>query len=89
MKKLIQRIEYDEVEVDSPFYSYVQEEDKEIFVQITETTFKQITSHISGYKEIFTCRNYGQIANVWWINPSTKEEWEEALSNLKDYLSKF
>lgn len=49
MKILVERTEYEEVDIEIPFYAYLQEEGKEIFVKIEEKEFKQITINEYGF----------------------------------------
>jgi len=43
MQILLESTEYNLVDIELPFYAYVQEEDKEIFVCIDTKVFRQIT----------------------------------------------
>lgn len=64
MKALIETKDYKEVDINFPFFAYIQEENKEIFVRIDENQFRQITKYENGMIEIFKCRYSGYLAFV-------------------------
>lgn len=90
MKVLLETSEYKEIDIEFPFYAYVQEEDSEIFVKIEENCFRKIVLHFHGAVEIFkNTTKYNYLARVWYNNKSDEKTWNIALYNLNNYIKKF
>ena len=89
MKILLQETNYKEVEMEMPFYAYIDEMEKEIYVRIDEKEFKQITFHAHGKIEFFKSKTHGTLAAVWFKNKSNENTWNEALKFFKEVSSKF
>lgn len=77
---------YKEVDINIPFYSYVQEDDKEIFVKIDEKYFYQISLSLFCNIEVFRSQNHGYIAEIWYKNKSNEEGWEWAIQELDKFI---
>jgi len=89
MKVLLQEVNYKEIDVELPFFAYLQEEDKEIFIRIDEKTFKEIIFHISGFVEFIKFRSSGSIAECYYKNQTTEDHWNENLKSAKKFVSNF
>lgn len=85
----LQKTEYEEIEIELPFYSYVQEEDSEIYVKIDETNFSQIIFFQTGKVEFVKFKNHKNIGSVWYRNKTTQKVWNTALANLKNSMYAF
>lgn len=87
---MIQESNYREVEMELPFYAYIEYADeKEIFVKIDEKEFKQITLYIHGKVEFFKCLNNRSISAIWYKNPSNERTWMEAVESAKRFSEQF
>ena len=56
LKILIEKNNYEEVEISLPFYAYYQGEGEDIFVKITDKEFKKITFYQYGSCKLFKCK---------------------------------
>ena len=88
-KMFLQKTEYEETEIELPFYSYVQGEDEEVYVKIDETYFYQITFFNTGKVEFMKFKNHKNIASIWHTNKTNSRVWKTALSDLKNSMYNF
>ena len=90
MKVLLEQknVTYTEVEIEFPFYAMVVEnESTDIYVKIEEEWFTQIRfdaveTSVSRYR----CKCF-HIAELWYTNKCTKEEYNNAVKALKDIVN--
>ena len=88
MKILLEKTEYEEVEVEFPFYSYLREDGIETYIKVDEKEFKRIVITEYGKMELFKCKSHN-LAEIWYDNPSDERTWNDALLSIKKYLSEF
>lgn len=77
-----------DIEVELPFYSYVQEDLSDVFVKIDENGMYRIDFN-SIAVEVFCDKKISVLPKLWFDNPCTKEEYDNAVERLKKYISNF
>jgi len=87
MKILLEQKEYIEITIEYPYYAHLQDEYKDIYVKITATDCIQITKNPFSF-EVQKLKNPGYLALVWYHNKGTKEQFDKALKEAKQFINK-
>jgi hypothetical protein len=89
MKTLLQKPYCEEIEIQLPFYAYIQDNLEETFVKIDEKEFKKITFSPGSGLEFYKYKFLGSISDLWYTNQCTEKRWLENLENAKNYVNEF
>lgn len=83
--------EFETVDVIFPLYAIVENEEDTDYVKIEEDSFAKlsvgfVSTEITKFKKRTPTTT---IAEIWWNNQCSKEEWDEQLKCTQDFLSSF
>lgn len=90
MKVRIEEVQHQEADIIMPFYAFVQGDDEDEFVKITEDSFTKITVHGYGRIDLFKTNHRSPnpiIAANWYKNKTTKEDWDNAVLSAKNFVN--
>ena len=82
--------EYVDKGVVLPFYALLEDSDfpfDRTYVKITKTDHVQIQFEHSSIK-VFSFQNPNHIADIWYKNQCSKEEWNDAVKSSKKFFAK-
>jgi hypothetical protein len=90
MKVRIEEKKYSEVDMVLPFYAFVQGDDDDDFVKITDESFTKITVHRHGAIDLFKTNHRSPnpiIASHWYEEKSDKATWDKAVLMAKNFVN--
>ena len=88
MKTNLQTTEYKEVEIDFPLFAKVVADMDETYVRIDEKDFRIIEFKATGQVSVNVHGSHNCIAQIWYDNQCSKEEWNQAVKFAKHRLNK-
>lgn len=89
MKMLISSVGYKDVDIELPLFSYLQDEDTDIYVMIDEDLFRKISFSLDGKVEIIKFKSNNCLSSVWYNNQTTMGNYEDAVKRAVEYINNF